>query len=212
MTTPYKYISNRFIYATAALVLLTPVQSSSLWLKKVHNEKGMFADKRASMRGDIVTVLVNESFNSTNSVSTENEKDSTINNTINRWLFSPSASRFGTHNGELPATDIQGSSEYESTGTLSANQSLRDRFSVLVIDRLPNGNLVLEGTRMITTSGQSQFVVLRGIVRAMDIREDNTINSSAIADARIEYISEGALTDAQRKGWLQKVNELVTPF
>lgn len=212
MTTPFKYFSKTVAIGTLCLFGTLSVDASSLWLKRMHNERGMFADQRASDRGDIVTIVVNENFNSTNTLSNENEKDSTINNTVKQWLFSPTTSEFGTRNGELPSTDIEGSTAYESTGTLSANQSLQDRFSVMVIDRLPNGNLVLEGTRMITTSGQSQFVVLRGIVRSKDIQEDNTINSSMIADARIQYINEGALTDAQRKGWLQKVNDLVSPF
>lgn len=66
--------------------------------------------------------------------------------------------------------------------------------------------------RVVRFSGETQYVVLHGIVRPDDIASDNTVVSSSIADARVEFYSEGALTDAQKRGWLAKVYEKLRPF
>jgi flagellar L-ring protein precursor FlgH len=91
-------------------------------------------------------------------------------------------------------------------------QSLTARAAVLVTDVLPNGNLVIEGARQVTFSGETQYVVLRGIVRPDDVVTGNTVLSSNIADARVEFLSEGNLTDAQKRGWLSKLYEKLRPF
>ena len=91
-------------------------------------------------------------------------------------------------------------------------QTITARSAVQVIDVLPNGNLVVEGTREISFSKERQFVSLHGIIRPYDIQPDNTVASSNVADAQIQVISEGELTDAQKKGWLLRLNDKINPF
>jgi len=184
----------------------------SLWLRPASTERSMFADKSARHKGDILTVVVSESSNMSNSLRTDTDKEANILNSVGQWLFSPQASGFGTHRGELPATDISGSNDYSGGGSINNQQALNARASVLVIDVLPNGNLVIEGVRVVTFSGETQFAVLRGFVRPYDITAANTVPSDRIADARVEFISEGSLTEAQRKGWLLRINEKINPF
>jgi flagellar L-ring protein precursor FlgH len=83
---------------------------------------------------------------------------------------------------------------------------------VTVTDVLPNGNLVIEGVRVVSFSGETQYVVLRGIVRRDDIARDNSVVSTNIADARVEFHSEGSLTDAQKRGWLARIYERLRPL
>jgi len=83
---------------------------------------------------------------------------------------------------------------------------------VLVTDVLPNGNLVIAGARKLTFSGETQNVVLHGLVRPSDIDSGNTILSTNIAEARLEFISDGSLTDAQKRGWLTNLYEKLRPF
>ena len=61
-------------------------------------------------------------------------------------------------------------------------------------------------------SGETQYVVLHGLVRPDDVTSVNTVLSTNIADARVEFISEGSLTDAQKRGWLSKLYEKLRPF
>ncbi|MGB8169835.1 MAG: flagellar basal body L-ring protein FlgH, partial [Chthoniobacteraceae bacterium] len=84
--------------------------------------------------------------------------------------------------------------------------------AVQIIDVLPNGNLVFEGIRQISFSKERQFASLRGVIRPYDIQQDNTVISSNVADARIDIVAEGVLTDAQKKGWLLRLNDKLSPF
>ena len=83
---------------------------------------------------------------------------------------------------------------------------------MLVVDVLPNGNLVIEGVHLVTFAGETQYVVLHGLVRPDDIVSNNTILSTNIADARIEFYNQGSLTDMQNRGWLSKLYEKLRPF
>ena len=203
-----RYIFNSFLLSSATSLMI----AKSLWMESHNHEKSLFSDYKACYRGDIVTVILSEAFEATNEITTETGKDSTIKNTISQFLFSKEASGFGTHNGETPATDITGQNEYTAEASADSKQSLDDKFSVLVIDRLPNRNLVLEGVRKITSQKQARFLLFRGVVRSKDIGADNTVDSHKIADAHIEYIDEGSLSESQKKGWLQKINDLTNPF
>jgi flagellar L-ring protein precursor FlgH len=107
---------------------------------------------------------------------------------------------------------VAGKAAYDGGGDISNNQSLVSRAAVTVTDVLPNGNLVISGVRVVTFSGETQYVVLHGIVRRDDIANDNTVMSSNIADARVEFHSQGQLSDAQKRGWLAKFYEKLRPF
>ena len=203
-----KYISSILLISFLGSFLF----AKSLWIQAYNQERSMFSDYKAGYRGDIITVILSEDFKATNEITTETGKESTIKNTISQFLFSKDASSFGTHNGETPATDIKGNNEYTAEASTDSNQSITDKFSVLVIDRLPNRNLVLEGVRRITTQKQARFLLFRGLVRSKDIGADNSVASHKIADAHIEYIDEGSLSESQKKGWLQKINDLTNPF
>jgi len=77
---------------------------------------------------------------------------------------------------------------------------------------LPNGNLVIEGIRQVSFSKERQFATLRGIIRPADVSAANTVASQNVADARIDLVSEGTLTDTQKKGWLMKLDEKISPY
>jgi len=83
---------------------------------------------------------------------------------------------------------------------------------VTVVDVLPNGNLVIEGAKIIRAGKDSQYAYMRGIVRPVDVTRENTVLSTQIADAQVEFIPEGELTEAQKKGWLLRAWEKIKPF
>ena len=124
------------------------------------------------------------------------------------------------HKGELPQTQIESETANEGGGTIANTQDLKGRVSVVVIDVLPNGVLVLEGARMVTFSGESYYAVLKGMVRQEDIgfgfkdglRYRNIVSSQYIADAQVEFVSKGSLNDAQKESWYQKLSSMLNPF
>ena len=212
MKTQLKFISKILIVSLATSSLPLPAKTRSLWMSPRNNERGMFADKRATRKGDLLTVIVAESTVTSNVQNTTSSKKTSINDKVTQWLFTPAASGFGTHNGELPATNITGDNSYTGGGSIGNLQSFNTSFTVSIIDTRPNGTLVIEGVRQVLVSGERQYVILTGIVRPEDITPENTIESTRIADAQIEMLSEGTLTEVQKEGWLTKLNNLLNPF
>ncbi len=213
MKTASKSASKARAAALIALLALGLAEAgaASLWSSDA-GPRGMFADRKAGRSGDILTIVVIESVAATNTQSKSSTRKSTVEDAVTQFMFSVAASKLGTHNGELPATNINGKGDYSGGGQTVNNQSLSSRAAVLVTDVMPNGNLVIEGVRVVTFSGETQYVVLHGLVRPDDIAADNTILSSNIADARVEFVAEGTLTDAQKRGWLSKLYEKLRPF
>jgi flagellar L-ring protein FlgH len=183
------------------------VRADSLWKESTGN-RGMCADRKAARTGDIVTIVVSESIAAQSSQSKNSSRDSSVADAVQSFLYPTT----GLHNGALPSIAFTGKAAYNGGGDVSNKQSVDSRAAALVTDVLPNGNLVIEGVRVVTFSGETQYVVLHGLVRADDVLSDNTVQSSNIAEARVEFVSEGTITDAQKRGWLSKVYEKLRPF
>ena len=84
--------------------------------------------------------------------------------------------------------------------------------SAVVTEVLPNGDLRIAGRREVTVNSEKQVMVLSGIVRRVDVDTRNTVLSSAIADAKIEYSGLGVVDDVQRPGWLNRILNWIYPF
>jgi len=194
------------------LLLAAGARGDSLWTNSPQGERNLTADRKAARTGDILTIVVLESATANTTQQRTDSRTSTLQDAVGQFLFSAAASKLGTHNGELPAINLSGKSSFSGGGTVDNSQSLSARAAVLVSDVLPNGNLVIEGARMVKFSGETQYVVLHGIIRPDDIATDNTILSTNIADARVEFYSEGSLSDMQKRGWLSKLYEKLRPF
>ena len=207
-----RYFPLRAAALSAMVVIVgsaaTAAQAGSLWPTNSGRERGMVADPKAAAAGDILTIVVSEAVAASNSQSTKSTRDSSISDTVSNFLYP----NLGSHKGSMPSLSLSGKASYDGGGDISNTQSLVSRAAVLVTDVLPNGNLVIEGMRVVTFSGETQYVVLHGLVRQADIAPDNTIQSSNIADARLEFFSEGQLTDAQKRGWFAKLYEKLRPF
>ena len=212
-------ISHALAALCACLVTVPSVRADSLWKEGVTDERGMFADKRAKRVGDILTIIVQETASVTNSQSLTTAKssksgvgnlaDAIVQQFVSKIPGKGPAKVVDPKTLNLSST---GSNDYSGSGDVKNSQTIATRAAVQIIDVLPNGNLVIEGLREITFSKERQFASLRGIVRGYDIQPDNTVLSSNIAEARIEIISEGTLTDAQKKGWLLRLNDKINPF
>jgi len=185
-------------------------QADSLWTSPSNAERSMYADRKAARKGDILTVVIAEQVAQSSSQSKKSGKSSSVDASVSSFLFPSSG--MGKHKGELPVTGMSASNDFSGSGEVSNTQSITGRAAVLVADVLPNGNLVIEGARVITFSGETQYVVLHGIVRADDVTSANTVTSTNIADVRVEFISEGELTDAQKRGWLTKLVDRLRPY
>jgi flagellar L-ring protein precursor FlgH len=194
-----------------ALLIAAPLtRGQSLWQEGA--ARSMVSDKRAAHVGDILSILVQESNTANRQNNTKTSKASSIDASLQAFLYSPAASGLLTKKGQLPAMKATSSQNFDGGGQINNTEKITARIAVRVIDVLPNGNLVIEGTRKVSFSGETQDAVLRGVVRAEDVTSNNTIYSYNIAEATIKYVSSGTITDNQRKGWFTRVWEKVTPF
>ncbi|HXG48539.1 MAG TPA: flagellar basal body L-ring protein FlgH [Methylomirabilota bacterium] len=193
-----------------ASVLCAQAGPGSLW--RDDTSRALVADKRAQKVGDILTIVVQESSTASKDNSTQTSKKSSVDAAINTFFYSPTASGLLTKGGQLPALQYAGQQGFEGGGKINNSERITARVAVRVIDVLPNGSMLLEGRRETSFSGERQEVILRGTVRSEDVAANNTVFSYNVADASIQFISKGTVSDNQRKGWLQKVWEKVTPF
>ncbi len=198
--------------AITAAAAVGPVSADSLWSAPGSGERAIIADRKAAGVGDILTVVVQESASTKSSQSTKTNSGASMDAGVEQWLFPLASSKLGSHNGSLPGVKLGGTNSFTGGGEVSASQDLTARAAVVVTAVLPNGNLVIEGARRVTFDGETQHVVLHGVVRGDDVSPGNIVFSSNIADARVEFISEGQLTDAKKKGWLTKLYEMVRPY
>jgi flagellar L-ring protein FlgH len=203
------------------------VQATSLWVKSGNSEQSMFSDKIARNIGDILTIVVQED-TSTSQTARIKTYDSVqggagifpaINSTFNQflqalpgWISTAAGVPYKDGDVTIPTLDLAAKGEWNGGGDTQNSLTVTNRTAVTVVDVLPNGNLVVEGAKIIRSAQESQYAYMRGIVRPIDISSDNTILSSQVADAQVEFIPEGELTDAQKKGWLIKAWDKVKPF
>ena len=187
-------------------------RADSLWTTPGGDHLSIYADHKACHVGDIVTVVVQEAAAAQSTQNKESTRTSTLNDAVGQYIFAPAVSGLGTHAGQTPAISLSGKSDYTGGGQVTNSNSVTSTAAVVVTDVLPNGNFVIEGIRLITFSGETQYMVLHGLVRPDDISSADTVNSTSIADARIEVVGQGALSDAQKQGWFSKIYEMLRPF
>ncbi len=154
-------------------------------------------DKVARNVGDILTVIVQEASLSNYAATTQTSKSDSASYTPNFVVdfFSRLFRPFGSSSSA--STKGDGKTTYTSnmTGTMS----------VVVKQVLPNGSLLIEGRRSLTTNKDTQTMVLSGVVRPFDVKPDNTVLSTQIADAQIQMTGKGQIQDRQRKGLINQL-------
>lgn len=168
---------------------------------KVSNNRFFFEDIRARRVGDVINVILDERTDATKSASTNANRGTSIG--------IPSPTLFGgalTAKGrELLANDISASTDFAGTADSSQSNRLNGSVAVVVDKVLSNGNLRIRGQKNLTLNQGSEVVRVSGLIRAVDITPENTIQSNQIADASITYGGTGLLADSNRAGWLTRM-------
>jgi flagellar L-ring protein precursor FlgH len=186
--------------------LQTAVHAQSLWHDDV--ARPMFADKRAAGTGDILTIIVQETSSANKNNETKTEKNSSWTAAITSMLFPG----WGAVKGSMPAVSYNSDLKHDGSGAINNSQTMVAQVAVKVMDVLPNHNLVIEGRRETSFSGERQTIVLHGVVRPEDVTAANTVLSYNVADASIHIDGKGTVTDTQRKGWFTRILDNVNPF
>jgi flagellar L-ring protein FlgH len=195
-----------------ALLLLHASDASADSLWKDSTSRSIAADKKAHCVGDILTILIQENNGATRNNNTTTEKKASVAAAISSFFYSPAASGLLTKQGTLPALNYSSDTKFNGGGTIDNGETITAQMAVRVVDVLPNGNMVVEGTLRTAFSGEKQDAIVRGTVRPDDIAANNTLVSYNIADATIQFISKGTITDNQKRGWFTTIWDKISPF
>jgi flagellar L-ring protein precursor FlgH len=189
--------------------LSTCTQADSIWSKRSKNARSAYTDDVARSIGDILTIRISE--------------DSTVDNKAKRDLSkqtSRSGSLFGIKETvgnlipEMPeiTMEMQGSNALTSKADTKDERKYTDSITVVVIDILPNRNLVVAGQRSRNIAGDIQTLEASGIVRPSDISFLNTISSRQVANFRILTHNAGISAPYTKPGWLGQIFDALWPF
>ena len=172
----------------------------------------LFADHRAMRIGDIVTVRVKEKAAAKRGASTDLLRESETSMKIGAFLglLKDLKSSAGISNDEFLGLGTR--SAYQGSGKTSRTENLEATVPAIVREVLPSGNLFIEGHRVVLVNHEEHHFYISGLVRPVDIKGDNSVFSSLIADAEIEFTGRGVITDRQQPPWLQKGLDLGRPF
>lgn len=174
--------------------------TGSLW---PDDEQGyLFSDHKARRVGDLLTVRIVERAEASKDADTKLSRDNAIDASIEN-LFGLEKSVTVSNPYVNPASLIkaQASNKFEGNGSTTRSDDLTTQMTVVVDHVLPNGNLVVRGSRVIGLNYEQQVLTLSGMVRPEDIDSQNTVLSTYIANADIRYGGNGVVNDKQRPGW-----------
>ena len=173
------------------------------------NEMRLFEDRKAGRVGDILTIRLVEDTRASKDSATSTSKENSAS------LANPTVFGRPVTSGGVPILEgsLDGTREFDGAGSSSQSNSLRGEITVTVVERLPSGNLVVEGEKWLTINQGREFIRVRGVVRPPDILTDNSVFSTRIANAQIAYSGKGPLNDANRMGLLARFfNSPIYPF
>ena len=158
----------------------------------------LYADRRARDVGDLLTINLVENTAAQTSATTSVDKKSEVS------LAAPNiAGAPVTLNGrDILSATASGERDFDGQGKSSQSNRLQGSVTVTVIQRLPNGNLVVQGQKNMRLNQGDELVQIQGIVRPADIAPNNTVPSSKVGEARIVYGGRGAIAQSDAMGWL----------
>lgn len=189
----------------------------SLWRD---GASALYTDARARSVGDTITVDIIESSSSSMAANTSAERASSIDGGVDNALglmrsleekhSRLGTDRSGTRSGSLFKADLANS--HEGTGSSDRSGSITASIGARVVEVYPNGNLVIFGRQEMKVNNDVQYIIVSGVVRPEDVDADNTIQSTNLADAHIEYVGRGTIADKQKAGWGTRLVDKVWPF
>lgn len=190
-----------------------PTSNAGLW--KEISSRALFQDLRAYRVGDLVTINIVETSKASKKADTKTARQSSIDMGITNALgWESKLQNLGAGSGFDNTAMFKASAKnsHDGSGSTTRDESMTAYLTARVVKVMPNGNLFIKGTRQVKVNHETQFITLSGVIRHEDISPDNTILSSYIADAKIDYTGSGPISDKQRAGWLTRALDTVWPF
>ena len=194
------------ITLTISILLCSACSNAgSIWAKRNQNARSVYADDVARQIGDVLTIKITENSTVDNKAKRDMKKETDRSTVFNGDVGGfADLGEFGMSAGS--------DNELKSKADYKDERKFADSITVVVMDILPNRNLVVLGTRNRDISGDIQTIEVSGIVRPSDIAFDNSVKSERVADFRIVSKNEGVSAPYTKPGWLGSIFDILWPF
>ncbi len=166
----------------------------------------LFEDRRARYAGDTLMVLLEERTNASKASSSQATRSGST------AIGVPSITRVPGANLEGLAVGASSDSTFDGSGNSAANNVFTGNVAVTVIEVYPNGNMLVSGEKQVSINSGTEYIRFSGVVNPVNVSAANTVSSTRVADARIEYKGRGYISEAQTMGFLQRLFLSVSPF
>jgi flagellar L-ring protein precursor FlgH len=201
--------------------------AQSLWKEGV-SAVSLFADHRARTVNDIVTILIVEQSSSSRTANTTTSKDTSRSASVNDFptVLDPLARvtvkpligpLLGWQTPSQAAKsqfniDLQSQASHTGKGSIDRTDKTTGQIPARVVKVLDNGNLMIEGRRVVIVNNETQILALSGVIRPQDVTSTNTVLSSQMADAEIQMTGRGLLAEAQNPGFFYRILDWLSLF
>ncbi|NGM87564.1 flagellar basal body L-ring protein [Parapusillimonas sp. SGNA-6] len=185
----------------------TALANGAIYQPTAYGNYPLFEDRRPRNVGDIVTVVIQEKTNAAKNVQTTTDRKGSAGYGVE---LAPSF--LPTEVGSKQAFAMSGNNAADGKGSSRADNMFSGTLTTTVIGVLPNGNLQIAGDKQIAINRGSEHIRFSGVVDPRSITGSNTVSSTQVADARIEFRSRGTMDEVQTMGWLQRFFLNISPF
>jgi flagellar L-ring protein FlgH len=169
--------------------------------------QALFEDRRPRQVGDILTIVVSENINASKNSAADASRTSSATSSLG--LVPKLLS--GLVSSDQDA-DASGKNVISAKGGANSKNTFNGVITVTVVELLANGNLLVSGEKQMLINQGTEYIRFSGVVNPRTVGANNSVLSTQVADARIEYSAKGYIDEAQTMGWLQRVFLNVLPF
>lgn len=185
--------------------------AQSLFERRSRNQVDQYRDYAARDRGDTLSILIMENSDVENRDERTMDKQG-LSRSSQGFDYAVSGALGDVATDLLLGTNTQHQRNFQGDAEFRSERAITDRFSVTVVDVLPNGNLVVRGTRAVSVQNDSRQLTLTGVIRQYDILPGNNVPSYLVADLRLSIDARGAEQAFTKQGWLARKFNRLWPF
>ncbi len=206
--------ASRHLMIPVLLACAVGLHAESLFKAETLADGTLYSDQVARRAGDLITILVKETTSISERTKTENKRENTIDAAIS---LIPGTNQVpaavGTASaGKLPALKAASNKEFKGEGKVEAEGEVKAVITGRVIDVLDNGNLLVEGRRLVRVNKDTKTILITGIIRTADIQANNTVLSEKLHNFQVSIEGEGPMTRSNHEGWLGEILDILWPF
>lgn len=158
----------------------------------------LFEDRSARLVGDTLTIVINEKTQAGKKGSSSGSKTGAIDSSISTVVGLPLKMFQGL------GVTADSSNQYDDDSAVNSSNTFNGSVTVTVVEVLPNGNLVVAGEKQIALDKGTEYIRLSGVVQPDSIQAGNTVSSTKVADARIEYRTTANFDKAEMMSWMAR--------